>query len=149
MVAVPQTIANRHRGCHVIGQSRARSTWHCSFLSGNRQRIQNAFTPRCAWPINPPKKTIFTSSCARSYLRCTFVVDFRNMRRSARPCERRSDGKGKTERKDPIAATTRTLSIKVCVRHRLPDASSTQNVPRCSFDFHRTNTCTREICCSI
>ena len=28
MVAVPQTIANRHRGCHVIGQSRARSTWH-------------------------------------------------------------------------------------------------------------------------
>ena len=93
-------------------------------------------------PPSPRPQTMFTSSCARSYLRCTFVVDFRNMRRSARPCERRSDGKGETERKHPIAVTSRTLSMKVCVRHRLPDALSTQNVPRCSFDFHRTNTCT-------
>ena len=34
-----------------------------------------------------------------------------------------------------------TLSIIVCVRQRLPDASSTQNLPRCNLDFHRTNTC--------
>ena len=51
-----------------------------------------------------------------------------------------------------FALTIRTLSINVCCRHRLPEASSTQNLPRCSFDFHRTNTCTpgrQKACFSI